>query len=262
MPVTDGATVATVLDPEGDPDLALAAPGEEVQLITVPMDSWADPWRGIYGLVPLTGRTGYLLVGAAAIAVLDDRGPIDVRPVPDGYVALAPTSDPERFLLATVAAAGEPYALSEATRFAAYLWRVGSDERPTVLRQDVAAIAPSMIGLAWLRTADGSWWSLGTDESIRQVAEPDPERSVISPDGRHVLRSSDRMIGCAPATADACTVKLIDAVGSTRTFVGPSIGSSFDGNDVGMVLHVRPSLHFPWRLVSGPADQPTTTEID
>jgi hypothetical protein len=261
MPVTDRATVATVLDPEGDPDLALAGRGEDVQFITVPSEQWADPWRGIRGLVPLVGRTGYLLVGAAAIAVLDG-GAIDVTPVPEGYVALAPTSDPDRFLLATVAAAGEPYALSEATRFAAYLWTVGSDERPTVLRQDVAAIAPSSIGLAWLLTADGSWWSLAADESVRQVTESDPERSIISPDGRHVLRSSDRMVGCAPATADPCTVRLIDAGGSSRSFVGPSFGSSFDGDDVGMVLDIRPSLDLPWRLVSGPADQATMTEID
>ncbi len=191
MPVTDGATVATILDPEGDPDIALAAPGEDVRLITVPMDHWADPWRGIHGFVPLVGRTGYLLVGAAAIAVLDDEGTIDVRPVPDGYVALAPTSDPERFLLATIKDAGEPYALSEGTRFAAYVWTVGSDQPPTILSPVVVAVAPSTIGLAWLRTADGSWWSVAPTRTCDRP--PSQIRSTAS---------SARTIGtsCVPRT--------------------------------------------------------------
>jgi hypothetical protein len=229
MPTTDGATVTNVLDPEGEPDIALARPGEDVKLIALPPKQWADPWRGIHGLVPLVGRTGYLLVGAGAIAVLDDQGTVDVRPVPEGYVALAPTSDPERFLLATTAAAGEPYALSESAPFAAYLWTVGSDRQPVVLSQAVVAVAPSTSGLAWIRTDGGSWWSVGVNEAVRQGTDRNPEWSVISPDGSHVLRSSDRIIGCAPATADPCIVSLTDDTGSTRTFVGPSLGESFDG---------------------------------
>jgi hypothetical protein len=262
MPITDGATVATILDPEGEPDVALAGPGEDVKFITVPSEQWAESWRGIHALVPLVGRTGYLFVGAAAIAVLDDEGAVAVRPVPEGYVALAPTSDPERFLLATTAAAGEPYALSEPAPFAAYLWTVGSDKAPVVLSQAVVAIAPSTSGLAWIRTDGGAWWSVSANEAVQQVTDRNPEWSVISPDGSHVLGSSDRMIGCAPATADPCTVTLIDDTGSTRAFVGPSFGSSFDGDDFGMVLDNRPSLDLPWRLVYGAADQPLTRTID
>lgn len=261
-PVTDGTTVATTLDPEGGTDVAVAVPGADVMFFSLPKDDWAASWRGIHGLVPLVGRAGYLLAGAAAIAVLDDQATVDVGPVPDGYVALAPTSDPERFLLATTAAAGEPYALSEPAPFAAYLWTVGSDEQPVVLSQGVVAIAPSTRGLAWLRTDDGSWWSVATDETVRQVTDANPEWSIISPDGRHVLRSSDRMIGCAPATADPCTVSLIDDIGSTRTFVGPAFGESFGGDDIGTVLDIRPSMRLPWRLVYGPADRPLTIAIE
>jgi hypothetical protein len=126
----------------------------------------------------------------------------------------------------------------------------------------VVAIAPSTIGLAWPRVDDGSWWSVASDAAVRQVTERNAEWSVISPDGRRVFRSSDRMIGCAPATADPCTVSLIDAASSTRTFVGPEFGGSFDGDDVGMVPDIRPSMHLPWRLVYGPAEQPATVEID
>ena len=262
MPVTDGVTVANVLDPEGDSDIAIAAGGADLKLVALPKDTWAASWHGISGLVPLVGRTGYLLVGAGAIAVLDDQGAIDVRPVPEGYVALAPTSDADRFLLATIAAAGEPYALSEPAPFAAYLWTVGSDEPPVVLSQAVVAVAPSTRGLAWIRTDGGSWWSVSANEAVRQVTERNPEWSVISPDGSHILRSSDRMIGCAPATADPCTVSLIDDTGSARTFVGPGLGESFAGDDVGMVLDIRPSLHLPWRLVYGPADEPVTIAIE
>ena len=261
-PVTDGVTVANVLDPEGDSDIAIAAPGGEAKFFALPKDDWAASWPGISGLVPLVGRTGYLLVGAGAIAVLDDQGMVDVRPVPEGYVALAPTSDPARFLLATTAAAGEPYALTEPAPFAAYLWTVGSDKPPAVISQAVVAVAPSTRGLAWIRTNGGSWWSASANEAARQVTDRNREWSVISPDGSHVLRSSDRMIGCAPATADPCTVSLIDDSGSARTFVGPALGESFDGDDVGMVLDIRPSLDLPWRLVYGPADQPLAIAIE
>lgn len=261
-PITDGTTVATTPDPEGDPDVAIAVPGGDVKFVALPREDWATSWHGIHGLVPLVGRTGYLLVGATAIAVLDDEGTIDRRPVPEGYVALAPTSDPARFLLATTAAAAEPYALSEPAPFAAYLWTVGSDKPPVVLSHAVVAIAPSTRGLAWLRTDDGSWWSVSANEAVRRVIERSPGRSVISPDGSHVLRSSDRMVGCAPATADPCTVSLTDNTGSTRTFVGPSSGETFDGDDVGLVLDIRPSMRLGWRLVYGPADQPMTIAID
>ncbi len=70
------------------------------------------------------------------------------------------------------------------------------------------------------------------------------------------------MIGCAPATADPCAVRLIDDGGSVQTFVGPMFGGSFDGDDVGMVLVDRPSLDLPWRLVYGPVDEPVTITID
>jgi hypothetical protein len=261
-PITDGSTIATMLDPEGEPDIALAGPGADAKLITVPPQQWAETWRGVHGLVPLVGRTGYLLVGAATIAVLDDKGSIDVRPVPEGYVALAPTSDPERFLLATTAAASEPYALSEPAPFATYLWTVGSETPPLIVSQAVVAVAPSTRGLAWIRTDGGSWWSVSANGDARQVTDRNPEWSVISPDGSYILRSSDRLIGCAPAAADSCTVSLIDDTGSTRRFVGPSFGTSFTGHDVGMVLDIRPSLDLPWRLVYGPADQPLTISID
>lgn len=261
-PVTDGATIANIPDPEGDTDVAIAAPGADVKLIALPTDDWAESWRGLHGLVPLSGRTGYLLVGAAAIAVLDDEGALDVRPVPDGFVALAPTSDPQRFLLATVADAREPFALSEATAFAAHIWAAGSNEQPKLLKEDVVAVVPSIVGLSWLRTADGSWWSLTPDQAVRQVSEHTTERSMISPDGRRVLRSSDHTIGCAPDTADPCSVSLIDDSSSTRTFVGPSFGGSFSGSDVGMVLDIRPTMGLPWRLVYGPADAPKTIPID
>ena len=261
-PVTDGATAATVLDPEAGPGVAIATPGQNVRPVVLPNDPWVAMWRGIQGLVPLAGRTGYLLAGGAAIGTLDDNGALHVTRVPDGYVALAPTSDPDRFLLATEADASEPYALSEASRFAAYLWTVGSDRSPTILSPVVVAVAPSTVGLAWVRTDDGSWWSVASDETVRQVSQPNPDRTDISPDGHHVLLSSDRTMGCAPTAIDPCPVRLIDDSGSVQTFVGPLFGGLFHGDDVGMVLDIRPSLHLPWRLVSGPTDQPATIGID
>jgi hypothetical protein len=262
-PVTDGVTIAIVDDPETGPDIVLTQAGGATRNVTLPAASWVESWRGIHGLVPIIGRSGYLLVGAGAIATVDDEGGVRTMPIPAGYVALAPTSDPERFLLASKKDASEPLALSEASRFAVYLWEIGSDKEPTVLRQDFVASAPSTIGLVSLRSADGSWWSVTDSGAIEQISQPSAEASSISPDGRQLVRFSDAVSICDQASVDPCPVSLIDRTGSTQTFVGPASGrAGFAGADIGFVLLPRPSLHLTWRLVHGPADAPTTTSLE
>jgi hypothetical protein len=219
------------------------------------------PWRGVHGLRPLVGQAGFLLVGAAAIAVLDDRGELDLRPTPEGYVGLSPTSDPQQFLLASRDDAAQPGGLSESAPFSAYLWTVGSGTKPSLLQRSVVWIAESSIGLAWLRSSDGSWWSVSTAGAVNRASEATVQRSDISPNGRHFVRYLYSFTGCAQTTIDPCSVDLSDETGSSRSFDGPAFGVGFDGDDVGMVLVGREMLSLPWRLVSGPADDPATITI-
>lgn len=261
-PVTDGTTVANIPDPEGGAHVALLRGSDAVRLITLPQAAWVASWGGIQGLVPVAKGGGYLLTGASAIAVVDDGGTIAVKPVPDGYVALAPTADPMRFLLATAADAAEAGGLSESTPFGAYVWTVGSSDAPMVVAQRVVAVAPSSVGLAWLRTGDGVWGSLVASGAVVPFTRATKERSLIGQDGSYLVRSSDRGVRCVIESADPCPVDLVDSSGSTHVFDGPAGGAGFDAHDVGMVLFARTKLNLPWRLVFGPAAQPATVVID
>lgn len=261
-PVTDGITVANVPDPETGPDLALVGGSFAGSEVNLPKLAWVQPWRGIYGVVPLVGRSGYMLIGAGAIAIIDDLGAVNATPTPDGFVALAPTSDANRYLLASIADASEAGALSESTPFAVYLWTIGSKEKPSIVQQHVVATAPSTIGLAWLRTDDGSWWSVSSDGTVASSGQPNPQRSLISPDGRHLVRFGDSVMGCPIDGPSPCPVSLIAGDGSTQVFDGPASGVDLGVADIGMVLSARPALRLPWRLVFGPVDQPATTSLE
>lgn len=261
-PVTDGATVANVPDPESGTDMALLLGSDAARLITLPQAAWVAQWRRTHGLVPVAKGAGYLLTGASAIAVVDDEGAVTVRAVPDGYVALAPTADSKQFLLATAADAAEAGGLSESTPFGAYVWTVGSSDAPMVVAQRVVAVAPSSVGLAWLRTSDGVWGSLVASGAVVPFTRATTQRTLVSQDGSYLVRFSDSGTGCVTESADPCPVGLVDSSGSTHVFDGPADGAGFDAHDVGIVLFARTRLNLPWRLVSGPAAQPSTVVIE
>jgi hypothetical protein len=223
--------------------------------VSLPAAPWTEPWRGIHGLVPLDGRPGFLLVGAAAIAVVDDEGMVSSSPIPDGYVALASTSDPSRFLLATLGDANQSGGLSASTPFAAYLWTVGSPDKPVVLRQHLVEVRPSSIGLAWLRADDGSWWSLTTSGVVEGRTKPTGPSTVISPDGTTLVVLAYSVAGCAQETADPCQVRVVSPSGSVSPLEGPALGIAFDGPSAAIALAARPSLGLPARVAFGPADR-------
>jgi hypothetical protein len=261
-PVTDGNVFANVLNPGEGNDVAILQSDGSSQALSLPDEGWVKPWRGVHGLVPLSGRSGFLLVGAAAVAIIDDRGTVTTSPAPDGYVALAPTSDPARVLLASVDDANAPGGLSASAPFAAYLWTIGSSSQPAILRQRIVGVLGSTIGLAWLLDDDGSWWSVTGAGSAERRSQPTRDSSVISPDGRRMVRVSNSPAGCDSATADPCSVGLVDELGSVSDFVGPSFGIAFDQDRVAILLGARPTLRLPWRLVFGPADRPSTIAIE
>lgn len=260
-PVTDGTTVANVPDPEAGPDVALIGSGTTAKKVNLPALAWAEAWRGIHGIVPLPARSGYLLVGAGAIAIVNDDGNVTATATPDGFVALAPTSDPRRYLLVTTADASEAGALSESTPFAVYAWTLGTKDKPSIVSQHVVATAPSTVGLAWLRRDDGSWVSVLSDGTAGASRPPSTQRSLVSPDGRHLIRFSDSVAGCPTNGSSHCPVTLVGADGSAQSFEGPASGVGLGDTDIGMVLWARPQLGLPWRLVSGPIDQPSAKSL-
>lgn len=255
VPVTDGALFANVPDPTTGTDVALLNIDGAVVRVSVPAERWAEPWRGIHGLEPLDGRPGILLVGAAAIAVVDDEGKVSSTPIPDGYVALASTPDPTRFLLATLDDANLPGGLTESTPFAAYLWKVGSTGNPLVLRQHLVEVRPSSVGLAWLRADDGSWWSLTNSAVVERRTNPTQPSSAISPDGTTLVVLAYSVSGCAQETTDRCQVRVVSPSGSVRPLDGPALGIAFDGPNAAVALAARPSLGLPARVAFGPGDQ-------
>ena len=258
VPVTDGTVVANAIDPTGNDDIAILGAADVLSSVRLPTAPWVDGWRRIHGLTPLQAESGFLLVGAGAIARVTDSGALTVENVPEGFVALAPTSDSRRFLLASLANANEPGGLSASTPFGAFLWSVGSKDAPVVLRQQVVGVARSTVGLAWLHGDDGSWWSVSASGSLKEGVSPQARDSFINSDGTAQLRLDYAMTGCSRDTQDPCPVTLVDETGSTRQFDGPAFGADFAGARVAAVLAARPSLNLPWRLLFGDIDDPTT----
>ena len=258
VPVTDGTVVANAIDPIGNDDIAILDAADALRSVRLPIAPWVDSWRGVHGLAPLQAESGFLLVGAGAIARVNDSGALTVENVPEGFVALAPTSDSRRFLLATLANANEPGGLSASTPFGAFLWSVGSKDPPLVLRQQVVGVAQSTVGLAWLHGDDGSWWSVSATGSLTEGVSPQARNSFINSDGTAQLRLDYAMTGCSQGTQDPCQVTLVDQAGSTRQFDGPAFGADFAGARVAAVLVARPSLNLPWRLLLGDIDDATT----
>jgi hypothetical protein len=260
-PTSDGATAANVAAPDTGADVAVLGSDGTVVPVSLPPAPWVEPWRGIHGLAPLSGRPGFLLVGAAATSIVDDHGTVSSMPIPEGYVVVSSTSDPGKYLLATLADAEGPGGLTESAPFSVFAWTSGSNAKPAAIKDHVARIATSSVGLAWLQTDDGAWWSLDASLQLERRTSRTRDRTTISPDGNAAVSLKYAANGCAQSTVDPCDVSLVDETGSSRSFEGPSLGESFLGGDVAVVLAERTALGLPWRLVAGPVANPSTFAI-
>jgi hypothetical protein len=260
-PVTDGRSTANVLDPEvGAGDLGIVT-DDRLQIVTLPDAAWARAWRDSLDLIPAGDGGGYVLVGAPALAIVSDHGGITASPLPDGYVALAPTSDPDRFLLATSDDAAEAGGLSASTPFGAYLWKRGSTE-PMLVKDRVVQVRASTQGLAWLQDAAGAWFDLTLSGEAKRFVDDDRSAIEVSPDGSVIVWATDARSGCDVLATDPCTIVIEGRTGARVMLVGPADGIAVANGAVGVVLRPRPSLDLPWRLVSGDPLDPTITPID
>ncbi len=158
-----------------------------------------DDWDA-YGLPALPGG-GYLVTGAGRLLriAIDGRA-VASDALPRGYVAVAPTSDPRRFILAPAAQARVEYGLAGAP-FDAYLWTVG-DEGARLLARGVTFARPadSAAGLAFLGVVAGH---LTTWSAVTAVGGP---------------RRLGMTTGYAALSADGALFATTEQVGLTDTF--------------------------------------------
>ena len=94
-----------------------------------------------------------MVTGADALyRVASDGSGMTRTGLPSGYVAVAPTSDPHKFILAPKADAEVPYGLTSKSPFHAYLW----DEKTAGLQKVADAVNTVQLGsgrlLAYLHT--------------------------------------------------------------------------------------------------------------
>ena len=141
-------------------------------------------WSDALPPVPLPSGDGYMLPLARSLILVDDDGlPEPVVDLPSGFVTLAPTNNPDRFLitptgdvqeqssgLAPVPIAGAAIVPgSHAMRL--YLWN-RIDDTVTFVMANAAAVSRSKSGLALVRTVRGGWWRIESNGTRTRLAPP------------------------------------------------------------------------------------------
>ena len=183
-----------------------------------------------WGLTALPGG-GYLVKGADKLyRVASDGSRVDSDPLPRGYVAVASTSDPNFFILATAVDAQGPYGLSARNPFRAYLWDLRTG-RLKLVASSVGWIEKSPNSLAYLNVVSDavSTLSLAAEGSTTPVALP--RAASISPDGTHYIWTSD------PTSAGVVTIELrVTATGQVLdSLVGTNPAVVWNGNVAALV---------------------------
>jgi len=228
---TDGLSVAFPLE-----DAIVVVDGSgKTETVAKPPDV-ADDWDG-YGLPALPGG-GYLVVGTERLLrVASDGSAMTSDPLPAGYVAVAPTSDPNRFVIAPIADARVAHGLGGAP-FRAYLWDRTSGSRELVAGS-VTAVWPAEpeTGLAFLASTaqDTTTWSvLGRVGGVRELARTDA-RWFLSPNGTRAV---------ATRTPDHPSIEtqVVDPM-TGRTIVDvtplPANGSAWTGDRVAILAQTQ-----------------------
>jgi hypothetical protein len=189
---TDGRSIALPLD---DGIVVVDASGK-THTVARPSGVASD-WDA-YGLPALPGG-GYLVVGTERLLlVASDGTAMTSDPLPAGYVEVAPTSDPNRFVLAPTVDAHVEWGLSDRRPFHAYLWDRTAGT-PKLIAGSVTGVQPagSGTGLAFLTSKGANdtttWLLLGHDGSVREVAKTSAA-AWLSPDGKLAVttRTPDR----------------------------------------------------------------------
>ena len=256
---TDGSSVAIVIQGGSSGGVLVVDTTGHQHLLAWPV-GLGDAW--FPQVVPMPAG-GYLAVGAESlVTIASDGSAIRTQPIPAGYVVVAPTSDPQRFILATVEDANHEYGLSVRAPFTAYLWTIGSSSA-TKVAGSVGEVATATNAMAYLmlvdqaNTSDPWSWAVldGTGRAIPM--EPQPAGyGTLSPDGSLFVMGRD-----GPTEADFRT--LVIDVGSGRTVAtlpGSGLPVSWNGDTAALV--VSPSSGAGDELVIvGPSGETQTVPL-
>ncbi len=232
---TDGRTVAFPLQDR----VVVSEASGSTRSILRPGDMGPD-WDA-YGLPALPGG-GYLVVGAdRLLQIASDGSEMTSDPLPAGYVAVAPTSDPDRFILAPTVDARREYGLSTRAPFRTYLWdRASGSLRLLLSGVTAVSAATPQTGLAFLvvTTAGATTWSLvAADGRLRTVATT-AGWATLSPDGRLAVRTQSPDLPSVPTVLlDPRSDRVIAAISS----LGAS-GTAWDGEEAATLVQPRPPV--------------------
>jgi hypothetical protein len=180
---TDGMSVAAPLS-GSDSILVIDGTGRQHTLdrpAGVAENLWIED-----GLSPLTGG-GYLVVGAERLLlVAPDGAGMTSDPLPSGYVAVAPTTDPLSFVLTRIEDARRMRGLYISS-FRAYLWSRTTGSL-TLISPTARWLAPSTNGLIriFVETSEGvagNWWTVTADAHLTLPVAGPTFWCWLSPDG-------------------------------------------------------------------------------
>ena len=155
--------------------VALSVAGRLVLIHTNGTVTYLPPSTGgALGKLQATTYGGYVFVGTTRLSRLSPKlDRVTSVALPTGYALAAPTSDPDRFILALASEAARiPWGLTKEP-YHAYLWTVGT-AHPTLLANSVSSIEPSGTWLAYVMLSTGDERAVGRGGALQRVRLPAP----------------------------------------------------------------------------------------
>lgn len=228
---TDGVSVAFPLEDA----IAVTDASGTTRTIAKP-SGLAGDWDS-YGLPALPGG-GYLVVGVEELLrVASDGSGLTADPLPTGFVAVAPTSDPDRFIITPTSDARVAYGLGRAP-FRAYLWDRATGQK-TLVARSVAAVRPAVpaLGLAFLVSGDNgstTWSLLRRGGSTRKVATTDGGTTLAPQGTLAVTTGTPDQPSRETRVVDPVTGQVIVDVAAL-----PATGSAWAGDRVAILAQTQ-----------------------
>ena len=202
--VSDGATLAG-----GGDDVVLSFVIADGTERLIPLGPWGNDWSAWGRTMSVAPGGGYVLGLLPQLVAISLDGRVTEGPLPDGYLVLAATSQPDTFILRK-----DDRAAPEAMQgpFSAYLWRRDGDP-PRAVMQNVWSARSAEGGLAWLEGNAGAWHFLDADGKPGPVLTP-RAGSAYDPDpsGELVVEATGIAAGCEDMSPPSCETRLIDTV--------------------------------------------------
>jgi hypothetical protein len=212
-PFTDGDNMARILviDPTG-----------RQRLVT-------PPAAVAGGIVPLPNG-GYLLAGSRElIRMASDGSTVATQALPAGYNTIAPTSDPDRFILVRSSDAEQAQGAGPAPQVHLALWdRVSGNlvaiGLGSMAEAGTGALAyvlggPAMASPTSTWTTRGTWSSVGGSGQLTPVAEVTGRWSALAPDGQRLVSVSE--VG-SDALTDTVVVSALPSQTTVARYTPPT----------------------------------------